>query len=555
MSVPYTILYDNPSEDIVTRLLKIRKIDSDPEHFLRPTYEEYRTDPFAYKDMDKAVERIIKAITDNEKIMIFGDYDVDGIMSSYILYTFITKFLGYKNISIRLPHRTKDGYGIKSKHIDEVKELGCKLIITVDNGITAINEAQHAIEQWIDMIITDHHQPLTTLPVVVALVNPHLCDFEGTKEICGAAVAFKLCLWLSEKLITDRAAKKQAHDRLLPFVAIATIADCMPLIDENRLLVKKWLEMMNTHRGKIAPSLRQMLDWLNIKQVEPFHVGFLIAPRLNATGRMASAHEGLNSLLFSDTDRQRSQLEMMDRLNQERRNMQETMVQDAVRLIDHQEMVLIAASDTFHEWIIGIVAGKLTERYNKPTLIMGVNTHEGTAVGSLRWPSYFSVIDMLTECGDLLERFGGHEQAWGLTVKLENLDKLVSRMKSYCSRTIDLDDLEKPLIVDTPLYNDELSVWTINKLFEFGPHGEGNPEPLFLLEDMIIRDAETVGKKGDASHLKLYCRTGQQDVTVMQRWKGSMIDQMPRNEPLQLIGRLKKDTYKGGFFVEGTGRF
>lgn len=161
---------------------------------------------------------------------------------------------------------------------------------------------------------------------------------------------------------------------------------------------------------------------------------------------------------------------------------------------------------------------------------------------------------MLQECEDLLVRFGGHAQAGGLTVSLDNLDTAIRRMKSYCNRVIDTDDLEKPLVVDTPLYNDELHTNTINKLFEFGPHGEGNPEPLFLLEDIIIRDGETVGKNGDA-HLKLYCRTGDQSFTVMQRGKGSTLHQLPRNEPLQLIGRLKKDTFKGGFFVEGTGWF
>ncbi len=325
----------------------------------------------------------------------------------------------------------------------------------------------------------------------------------------------------------------------------------MPLIEENRLMVKKGFEMINTKRNSIAPALRQMLDRLNIKQIEAFHVGFLIAPRLNATGRMASAHDGLNSLLFSDIHKQRTQLEYMDRLNMERRATQELMVKEAMQLINFDDMILIGASEGFHEGIIGIVAGRLTEKYNKPTLIMGINREKGVATGSLRGPSYFNVIDMLKECGDLLIRFGGHAQAGGLTVSLDNLGKLNTKLKSYCSTIIDTDDIQKDIIVDTPLYPDELHVKTIDQIFEFGPHGEGNPEPQFLIDEVVIRNVDTVGKNGDG-HLKLHCLSNDQRFTVMQRGKGGDVDEVIKDKPLQLIGKMKKDTYKGGFYVEGN---
>jgi single-stranded-DNA-specific exonuclease len=219
--------------------MKVRNIEDTLDTFLDPSYETYRQSPALLNDIDTAIQRIEQAITNDEKIMIFGDYDVDGIMSSYVVYTFFTKFLNYKNISIRLPHRTRDGYGLKTNHIDDIHEQGCTLIITVDNGITSFKEVEYAHELGIDTIITDHHQAIGKVPAALAIVNPQVSPDMPFKDICGAAVAFKLCHGLAEKLITDRNLKKHMYDQLLPFVSIATVADCMPLIHENRLIVKK----------------------------------------------------------------------------------------------------------------------------------------------------------------------------------------------------------------------------------------------------------------------------------------------------------------------------
>jgi len=208
------------------------------------------------RDIDKAVDRIAQAISQQEKIMIFGDYDVDGIMSSFVLYTFVRKYIGYHNISIQLPHRQRDGYGIKSHHLDEIQELGCTLVITVDNGITAVEEATHAQEIGLDMIVTDHHHALDTLPDAFALVNPQVSPEVEFKEICGATVAYKLALHLADKLCMDTKLKNKFFQEMLPFVGIATIADCMPLVGENRLIVKEALEKMNSSRLTLTSSLQ-----------------------------------------------------------------------------------------------------------------------------------------------------------------------------------------------------------------------------------------------------------------------------------------------------------
>lgn len=239
MTMKYKLLYDNPDESLITRLFKIRSITDQQETFLNPTFSHYRQPREQLSDIHKALPRIIEAIQQQEKIIIFGDYDVDGIMSTYVLYTFFKDFLKYQHISLRIPHKLHDGYGIKQHHIDEIAQTGTSLIITVDNGISAVQEVAYAKTLGIDVIITDHHQAPPQLPDAVAVVNPQISSQMTFKDICGAAVAFKVCLALADTLLENRQIKKTLFTKLLPFVSIATVADCMPLINENRLLVKK----------------------------------------------------------------------------------------------------------------------------------------------------------------------------------------------------------------------------------------------------------------------------------------------------------------------------
>ena len=546
----YKVLHDNKEQDLFTRLMKVRNIEDDLERFLHPSYKEYRTDPRSIHDMEAGIDRLLYAIQHNEKIMIFGDYDVDGIMSSYVIFTFFQKFLQYKNISVRLPHRIKDGYGIKTHHIDEIAACGCSLIVTVDNGITSFEEALHAKQSGIDLVITDHHKPLDRLPEAHALINPQLNQHNWFKEVCGATVAFKVCVALAEKLITDRNIKKQLHERLLPFVSIATVADCMPLIDENRLLVKKWLQLINQKRSTIAPALRQFLAYLNIKEMDSYHIWFMIGPRLNATWRVGDPMDGLLSLLTNHPEQQLIQLQKMDDLNTERRKTQDMMIKQARELINPDRMLLVAAHESFHEWIVGIVAGRITEKHNKPSLILGVNTYDKVATWSLRGPDYFNIVEMLKTADDLLIRYGGHEQAWGMSVHLEDLDQVLERFHDYCESIIDLADLEKTTSVDTHLYEHELTNSIMDKVLSFGPYGEWNPEPLFLVENTVITHAEEVGR-WERTHLKLHCKKDTIPFSVMQRGKGDTIGTIQTNQELNLIGKVKKDTFNGWFYVEG----
>jgi len=549
VSMSYTVLYENPEETIFERLMKIRNISDSHEEFLNPSYKTYRQDPIQLNDIDKAIERVKTAIDAQEKIMIFWDYDVDGIMSSYIMYTFFRKYLWYHNISIRLPHRTKDGYGIKKHHIDQIKADWCSLIITVDNWITSVAESIHATEIGLDMIITDHHQALETLPTCCALINPQVSPEMRFKDICWATVALKVCCAFADALWIDQTTKRTLLEEFLPFASMATIADCMPLVDENRLIVKKGLETMNTKRESLSIGLRTMLDHLKIKKVDTFHIWFQIGPRLNATWRVWDAIDGLKTFLFSDKEKIIKQCEYMESLNVERKKIQDTMTKRAKELIDPEQMLLFAADEIFHEWIVWIVAGRVAEKHYKPAIIMRIDEEKWLATGSLRWPDYFNIIEMLNHAEHLLERYGGHEQAWWATVKLENLQEFQQSITEYCNEVIAEQSMEKTFTVDTKIYASDFQTIEPNHLAQLWPYGIWNPEPMFAAENILIEKISTMWKS-EKTHLKLQGQLDWQAVTIIQRWKWELSVDFETWQSITVIGKIKPDTFNGGFFID-----
>lgn len=546
----YHVIYDNPDENLLTRLFKVRWIDDTIESFLNPKLNDYRLDPFLLNHMDKAVERIMLAIKNKEKIMIFWDYDVDGVTSSYILYEFITRFLKYKKISIQFPDRIKEGYGMKKIHIDDIKKKWVKLIITVDNGITSLQEALYAKEQDIDLIITDHHQDLASIPEALAVVNPQISPNYPFKWLAGVGVAFKLICALLTKFDFEKKEQNYIFNYFLPIVAIWTVADVVPLLNENRVMVKKWLKLLNT--GKHLPeSLKWFLKFLNIKwNIETYHIGFIIWPRINAWGRIRSPYDSLHALLYS-WEKQLEFLDNLELINTERRKIQERMFKEAESMLDLSKKMLIAFHEEFHEWIVGIVSWRLTEKYHKPSMIMKIDQKKQVAVASLRWPAYFSVIDMLKSNWDLLERFGGHRWAGGLTVKLKNLDTIIKKFSDYCEDIITDDHLIKSVKVDTKIYEHEREDTILSDIDKLAPFGEGNKEPVFLLENVSIKKIEKVGTKGKC-HLKIHGQFGEKKIVSMFRWKGDEVEAfIARHEaPVSLIGKIRKDTFNGGFYLE-----
>lgn len=547
----YKVLYDNQDDSLHMRLLKIRNVEEHIDQFLDPKLADFWKDPFLLNDMEKAVDRIIAAIKNQEKIMIFGDYDVDGVTSSYILYKCITKYLWYANISIQYPDRIKDGYGMKCFHLDSMKEKGIDLVITVDNGITSVAEAAHAKELGITMIITDHHKNLEIIPDAFAVVNPQVSPNYSFKGIAGVGVTFKLINALLTKTKFTPEKKNQIFNYFLPVVAIGTVADVVPLVDENRVIVKKWLEIMNRHPDKIPSGLRGLLSFLNIKKdIDTYHIGFVIGPRINAGGRIASPYDSLYSLLHSG-EKQIKHLEKLEWINTERRAMQERMFKDAESNICLDDSMITIASEDFHEWVVGIVSGRLTEKYNKPSAVFKIDAEKGIAVASLRWPDYFDVITMIQSAEHLLERFGGHRWAGGLSVKVENLDALCTYFKEYCKTHISDANLIKIGSVDTILYPHEWTDDILAQINQLAPFGEGNQEPTFLLQNMTIDKVEKVWSSGKG-HLKIYAKHGEQKVNILFWSKGDLVSSIDKTQALSLVGKIKKDTFNGGWYVDGV---
>ncbi len=546
----YHVIYDNPDEDLLTRLFKVRWIDNSVESFLYPKLNDYRLDPFLLNDMEKAVERIMRAIKNKEKIMIFWDYDVDGVTSSYILYEFITKFINYKKISIQYPDRIKEGYGMKKIHINEMKKKWVDLIITVDNGIASLQEAIYAQEQGIDLIITDHHQDLAAIPKAIAVVNPQISPKYPFKWLAGVGVAFKLICALLTKCNFEKKEQNYIFNYFLPIVTIGTVADVVPLLDENRVIVKKWLKLLNT-RKHLPASLKGFLEFLNIKwPIETYHIGFIIWPRINAGGRIKSPYDSLYALLYSG-EKQLGYLDNLELINTERRKIQERMFKEAESMVNLSKKLLVAFHEDFHEWIVGIVSWRLTEKYHKPSMIMKIDQIKQVAIASLRWPAYFSVIDMLKNNENLLERFGGHKGAGWLTVKLENLDMLIENFSNYCEENIANDHLIKSVKVDTKIYENEWEESILADIEKLAPFGEGNKEPVFLLENISIHKIEKVGTRGKC-HLKIHGKFGNKKIVSMFRWKGDEVEAfITRHEaPVSLIGKVRKDTFNGWFYLE-----
>lgn len=545
----YKILYENKDLNLIERLLKIRGISEDADIFLNPKIKDYRLDPMKLNDMPKAVERIIQALKNNEKIMIFGDYDVDGITSSFILFKFFTKFLKYRNISIMYPDRIEEWYGIKNSHLDEMKEKWVSLVITVDNWITNIQEVEYAKEIWLDMIITDHHKNLEELPDAIAVINPLISKDYEFKYLAGVGVAFKLLCALLESTKTRSEKKKKNSIFLyfLPIVAIWTVADIVPLTWENRLLVKKWLDLINNYRDKIPESLQWFLDYLNLKEVDTFHIWFVIWPRINAWWRIDSPYNSLNTLLFTG-DRQLEALQRIDEINTDRKKLQEDAFKIAEEMLDLDQKILIAEHEDFHEWVVGIVSWKITEKYNKPSIVFKINRDKWVAVASLRGPEYFNIIEMLQKHSDLLERSGGHKQAWGLTVSLDKLDEFKKSVETYCNEIINDDDLEKILYIDTKIYDDEWDYELIQGLEGLAPFGEWNKEPQLLFENVNIEKIEKVWKNGNG-HMKIHWVFGDKKINFLFRWKGDMIKNIDTNSKINVVWKIKKDDFNWGYYV------
>mgnify|MGYP001112224615 CR=1 FL=1 len=440
-------------------------------------------DPFLLMDMDIAIKKIIDIINNKEKILIYGDYDVDGVTSTSILYNF---FKSLKvNISYYIPHRDIDGYGLSKRGIDFADSIGAKLIITCDCGINAFEEIQYAKDKMIETIITDHHKPEDKIPDCVAIVNPNRIDCSYPfKGLCGAGVAFKLGLGIVEKLSLD----PEIIWKYADLVTLGIAADIMPIIDENRVIAHFGLEQIrkgnNLGLKTLIQSSKLVLEKVGIGQIN-----FWISPKINAAGRLGEASRAVKLLTSTNPYYALEISNTLNKENERRKAITASMESESIEILESQlelkkEKAVVLYKNGWHPGVIGIVASRIKELYNKPTIIIGVE--EGIGKGSCRSISKLDMVSALDSCSDLLDGYGGHPMAAGLTIKESNLSEFVKRFNLNCASALEDKDLVPRIIIDLEISINDINTRMINFLKHMEPYGPKNPKPLFLSKGLHV---------------------------------------------------------------------
>lgn len=456
--------------------------EQDIEKFLFTTFETSVADARLLKDAEKAVDRILLAIEKQEPILVSGDYDVDGITSSAMMMICLLP-LGAK-INYFLPHRVKDGYGLSMKTVERAAKNNYKVIITVDNGITAIEQAARAKELGIDLIITDHHRPHDHVPDAYAIINPHQKDCAYPyKILAGVGVAFKLLSLLYEKKNMQLPAK--AYELLL----LGTIADVVPLLDENRFWVRHGLQYVNRIESTSFKLLKANGKVTKAK-VSATDIGFSITPQINALGRLEDPRQAVKFLIGSDVEHARQVAKVLLEMNEARKMIERSIVDEVEELIRtkridvEKENIIIAASKNWAPGVIGLVASRFVSQYGKPTLLFHI-TDKGLAKGSCRSISEFNMFDALSASSNLLIQFGGHSVAAGLTLKSTQLPELKIRLEELIAAQLTPDDLRPKIKIDGEVAMSDLTKKFITDLEHLEPFGNSNDQPIFYIHDVV----------------------------------------------------------------------
>lgn len=474
--------------------------------FLHPSFSRLH-DPFAFRDMRAAVDRIEKAIRDQERILLYGDYDVDGTTSISVLAATL-RLLGATPV-YHIPHRLRDGYGIHAGVIEREAALGTKLIISVDTGIRAAEEVLLAQRLGIDMIVTDHHLPDGNLPPACAVLNPNRHDSTYPERLlCGVGVTFKLIQGLLAESGWPQAKQERLLFSLLKLVAIGTIADVVPLLGENRTLVRLGLDGL---RGSSSAGLAALMAVAGFKPGElptSGQIAFRIAPRINAAGRMADAGDVVEMLLTQDAARARDIAIALNTLNGERQAAEREIAANILEQCDRQpprdsECALVFSSPDWHRGVVGIVASRLVERYARPVFVLGGDGDSGLSQGSGRSIRTFSLVEALESMPELFERFGGHHMAAGVTMQSSRVDEFRERLCAYAGSRLTAEDMQSTLAIDAAVDTVDIGETLAFEVETLGPFGLGNPTPVFALMEAEIADEPAIFAE---RHLRLRVR-------------------------------------------------
>jgi len=474
------------------------KTESAAKRFFRPMLNEL-IDPFLMNDMDVAVDRLNDAMGRKERIMVYGDYDVDGCTAVALVYKFLLQF--YSNIEYYIPDRYEEGYGISYKGIDYAKEAGVKLIIVLDCGIKAIEEIAYAKENGIDFIICDHHVPDEEMPPAVAILNPKRRDSTYPfKHLCGCGVGFKFM----QAFAKNNGIPFSRLIPLLDFCAVSISADIVPVTGENRILAFHGLKQLNQSPSVGLKSIIEICG-LSGREITMSDIVFKIGPRINASGRMQNGREAVDLLVEKDMQRALTAAYHVNEYNEQRKDVDKQMTEEANQIIEklesqkhHSSIVLY--DENWKKGVVGIVASRMTELYYRPTVVL--TRTDQFASGSARSVAGFDIYDAIKSCRDLLENFGGHTYAVGLTMKVENVDEFRKRFQAYVSNHILPEQKEATLDIDAEIDFKDITKKLQNDLKKLAPHGPCNPKPLFCTRNVYdYGTSKVVGRNQE--HIKL----------------------------------------------------
>lgn len=520
---------------LTLQLLWDRKLKTQKaiDEFFNPDYNEDLHDPFLMKGMKKAVERIEKALKNKEKITIFGDYDADGVCGTAILSETLNA-LGI-NPDTYIPDRNKEGYGLNLKAVKEVAAKKTGLIITIDCGITDVEEIKLANKLGIDVIVVDHHEVPDKVPLAVSIVNPRQ---KGEKypfrELAAAGVAFKVAQALLRGKVSEGWEKW-----LLDLVAIATVADMMPLVGENRTLVKYGLVVLAKTKRL---GLQELMKTARITKVDAYTLGYVLGPRLNAAGRMEHANTAYELLITKLKEEAETIARRLNEKNQERQKLTNRIIKEAEGRLDLEKAKMIFEGDK--NWLIGVVgliAGRLANRYYRPTVIF--QKMKDKTKGSARSIPSFNIVEAIGMCQELLEDFGGHPGAAGFTVSNKNLKKFKEKLLKIADKKIKEEDLIPLLNIDLELESEELSFEVYEEIQKLAPFGEENPSPLFLMRGLKIVNLRGVGNNGN--HLKCYLAGKTRGFQAIGFGLGDFCDKMKQGDKIDVVFELITDDWNG----------
>ena len=522
--------------ELLSAILVNRNITDkkDIDVFLNPTRKDFHN-PYLMPDMEQAVDRILMAIDKKEKVIIYGDYDVDGITS----ITVIKKFLNERGLDVGyyIPNRLDEGYGLNKEAVEKIANEGYTLIITVDCGISGIEEIKYAYEKGMEVIVTDHHEPLEELPKCVAVIDCKRKDNKYPfKNLAGCGVVFKLIQAISQKLNLD----EKEYLKYLDIVCVGTISDIVPLVDENRVIAKLGLKLVEQTRN---PGLKALLVASGYKEVNSNTVSFGIAPRINACGRMGKEEEALKLFLTENIVEAGNITDKLNKYNRERQEIEKRIFEEALSKIEKQHLdqnnVIVVGSENWHHGVIGIVASKITELYFKPSILICFEGNEGK--GSGRSIPGFDLHEALCESSEYLEKYGGHEMAVGLSLKKENFQKFADKFEEIAKKA-HTEEIESVINIDEEITLKDVNIETVESLKALEPFGEANKLPVFIYKNLKI---DSIRALSEGKHLKLTLKDGNTIINGIGFNMGRYAEEFRISDKIDVLGVLEINSFNG----------